>query len=154
MKNPNYDTTEALIYLAGFPTEYAKLSEQDQEAVSRLLQDLWEPTIGQKRVTTYVELAALYSTDEEGVETADVPEYVEKLGHILTCRYAPLPDDALLRADRNVRQLTQSLTALVLRSKGQTATLSKEELEAVPESYEMSETRNEDGSYVYAVEGL
>ena len=145
MKTPNYDTIEALIYLADFPADYANLNEKDKEAASRLIRDLWEPTIGQVRVTTYVELAVLYGEDEE------VPEYVEKLGHILVCRYAPLPDTALLHADKNVRQLTQSLTALVCRTKGQTVTITKEELEAVPEAYTMQETKHEDGSYEYSV---
>lgn len=147
MNKPNYDTIEALIYLADFPADYANLNEKDKEAVSRLMQDLWEPTIGQKRVTTYVELAVLYGEDN------DVPEYVEKLGHILVCRYAPLPDTALLHADKNVRQLTQSLTALVSRVDGQTVTITKDELAAVPESYTMHETRHEDGSYEYFVKG-
>lgn len=145
MKKPDYKTTEALIYLAGFPSDYANLTETDQEAVSRLMQDLWEPTIGRERVTTYVELAVLYGED------TDVPEYVEKLSHILVCRYAPLPDTALLHADRNVRQLTRSLTALVSRSEGQTVTISKDELEAVPEAYTMHETKHDDGSYEYSV---
>ena len=145
MKKPDYKTTEALIYLAGFPSHYADLSETDQEAVSRLMQDLWEPTIGRERVTTYVELAVLYGED------TDVPEYVEKLGHLLTCRYAPLPDTALLHADKNVRQLTRSLTALVSRSEGQTVQITKDELEAVPEAYTMHETKHEDGSYEYSV---
>lgn len=132
-----------LTFIAGFPDLYLKGNRQDTEAAELLLEHLYMPCSSQERVQVYVGLSRIYDDEET------VPEYVEKLGHILTCRYAPLSDEALLKADHNIRQLTASLAALISRTPERSVILSKGELDAVPQSYEMHETLQEDGGYMY-----
>lgn len=81
---------EALCHVAGFPERRIKeMQETDRKAVELLTSELWEYKISESRLTVYTQLFAIYDEQE-------VPEYVQRLAYIMSCRYAPVPGSKMI----------------------------------------------------------
>jgi len=82
---------EVLCHVAGFPFRKKEaMSPLDYRAVELLTSDLWEYKSRNSRLETYTQLFAIYDEKE-------VPEYVHRLGHIMTCRYGAVPGSETIR---------------------------------------------------------